>query len=222
MSFNSSEAMDRFTFLIEEAAKSENSTTRVGKLSLADWDEIQYLSALLNYDLPKKVLELVQAKYASTGNVQKTFAERVKRALHLREAYGTGVEASEGGEELLPHFSLDSNDKQRVMKLCSDMRKIVFASAIFDEPHKKRLLNRIAAIEKQVMSKKGLFDVVLGGVSDVGETLGKFGTDIKPLTDRMSEVAQITRKGTQEYDQIPAPEEVKQLPPPEEGGHSAE
>jgi len=96
------------------------------------------------------------------------------------------------------------------------MRKIIHASEAFDVPHKKRLLNRIAAIEKQVYSDKGLLDVVLGGVSDIGETLGKFGGDIKPLTDRMAEVKKITRSGSEEYKQLPEPDEVKSLPAPEE------
>ena len=59
-----------------------------------------------------------------------------------------------------------------------------------------------------------MLDVICGGVSDIGETLGKFGVDIKPLTDRMTEVMQITRAGSKEYEQLPAPEEVKQLPKP--------
>jgi len=96
------------------------------------------------------------------------------------------------------------------------MRKIVFATTDFDEPHRLRLLNRIAAIEAEVKKPKGMFDVVRAGVSDVGETLGKFGKDIKPLTDRIKEVTSIARKNTSEYDQLPAPEELKRLPPPDE------
>lgn len=79
------------------------------------------------------------------------------------------------------------------------------------------LLNRIAAVEKQAIDKRGMLDVVRGAASDVGETLWKFGKDIKPLTDRFKEVLSITRKATPEYDQIPAPEELKKLPPPVDG-----
>lgn len=118
--------------------------------------------------------------------------------------------------EFAPQFELGTKDKDRVVELCIQMRKIILASDIFDQPHKRRLLNRIAGIEHQVQQPKGLLDIVRAGVSDVGETLGKFGTDIEPLTKRMKEVAQIARSNSKEYDQIPAPEEVKQLPKPDD------
>ncbi|MCA0927233.1 hypothetical protein [Ruegeria profundi] len=119
-------------------------------------------------------------------------------------------------DALMPTFDLDEHDKARVLELCAQMRKIVLASDIFDQAHRRRLLDRIAGIEYQVEQPKGYLDVVRSGVSDVGETLGKFGTDIKPLTDRMKEVFQITRKGSKEYEQIPAPDEIKRLPAPDQ------
>ncbi|AZV78828.1 hypothetical protein EBB79_13745 [Parasedimentitalea marina] len=186
-------------------------------MSAADLDEIQYLVSLLEENLPLKIVELSNGERPFDGYDQKAFGDRCIRALKVEQTFGSvgGTKFPSSSAELLPVFELEQPDKDRIFKLCNDMRKIVFASSMFDEPHKKRLLNRIAAIEKQVFSKKGLFDVILGGVSDVGETLGKFGTDIKPLTDRMKEVARIARKGTKEYDQIPAPEEVKKLPAPD-------
>lgn len=118
-------------------------------------------------------------------------------------------------DELIPSFQLPISDKSRVLALCQEMRKIIFSADHFDEPHKRRLLNRIAAIEQQVHQKRGYFDIVRGGINDLGETLNKFGKDIEPLTKRMQEVVQIARKATKEYDQLPPPEEVKKLPPPD-------
>ena len=134
---------------------------------------------------------------------------------HLRPSARVGTEQLLE-TALIPVFDLSEQDKSRILDLCVQMRKIVFATAEFDEPHRVRLLNRIAAMEREVHKKKGLFDVILGGVVDVGETLGKFGKDIKPLTDRMSEVAGIARKATKQYDQIPAPEQPLALPKPSE------
>jgi hypothetical protein len=117
---------------------------------------------------------------------------------------------------LVPLFELGPNDQIRIQGLCEQMRKVVFSTADFDEPHRLRLLNRIAAIEAEIKKPLGMFDVVRGGINDLGETFGKFGKDIKPLTDRMREVVSIARKGTKEYDQLPEPDEVKRLPAPEE------
>jgi hypothetical protein len=50
----------------------------------------------------------------------------------------------------------------------------------------------------------------------VGEALGKFGKDVKPLFDRMTEIMGIARGKSEEYEQLPPPEEVKRLPPPDD------
>ena len=118
--------------------------------------------------------------------------------------------------ELLPRFHVSETDQSRIFKLCAEMRKIIFATTDFDEPHRLRLLNRLAAIEAETKKPQGLFDVVRGGINDLGETLGKFGKDVKPLSDRMKEVVNIARSGSKQYDQLPEPEEVKRLPAPED------
>ncbi|MBP1804983.1 hypothetical protein [Rubellimicrobium aerolatum] len=128
-------------------------------------------------------------------------------------------EKAEAESDLLdvtPTFELNADDKARVFTLCGEMRRIILASSLFDDAHKRRLLNRINAIEKQLNQPKGLFDVILGGVSDVGEVAGKFGDDVKPLTDRIREIAGIARGRTEQYSQLPPPDEVKQLPKPDD------
>ncbi|GAB5438292.1 hypothetical protein [Falsiruegeria mediterranea] len=208
-------AKARLVELIGIAAKAYDREND-GPLSIADFDEIELLTELLGDSLPTKVHSLVNSGFIRRSDGQREFGKRIERILSVSESFKSTQKAQNKSPGLLPVFNLEETDKKRILKLCTDMRKIIFSSAIFDEPHKKRLLNRVAAIEQQVHSKEGLFDVILGGVSDVGETLGKFGTDVKPLTDRMKEVMQIARKGTKEYNQIPAPEEVKRLPAPDE------
>ena len=208
------EAEKRFHVLVKVAKEAPDGGGS-GPLTMADHDELSMLAGFLGQRLPKNVHALLTAEYPYESHRQRRLGERIERAVRVIEKYGDAM-APETGNELLPSFTLDKKDKEKVLELCNGMRKIIFASIDFDEPHKKRLLNRIAAIEGQVMSPRGLFDVVLGGVSDVGETLNKFGKDIKPLTDRMAEVVKITRKGTKEYDQIPAPEDLKRLPAPTE------
>ena len=203
-------AKDKMFFLL-------NKTQRFSPWSPADYDEIKLLAEYLKSEMPLGAYQLIMSDdFASQETDQEETAERIKRQMLFHADFGKSNDAADiQDEELLPRFQLTENDRARVVKLCSDMRKIVFASADFDEPHKKRLLNRVAAIEKEVLSDRGMFDVILGGVSDIGETLGKFGKDIKPLTDRMSEVTKITRAATKAYDQLPSPEEIKSLPAPD-------
>lgn len=125
-------------------------------------------------------------------------------------------EAPQSSDALIPTFELSENDASRLFELCGQMRRIILGSDVFDEPHRLRLLNRIAAIEAETHKPKGMFDVVRGGINDLGETLGKFGKDVKPLTDRMREVVSIARKGSKQYEQLPEPDEVKRLPAPDQ------
>ncbi len=182
-------------------------------------DEVAMIAKAAGDTLPSRLVDLIDSydkDFTTFTGDRENFLNRCIKVFEVSASL-PDVTTRVNSTELLPTFTLAKKDKDRVLKLCGDMRKIVFASSDFDEPHKKRLLNRIAAIEKQILSPSGLFDVVLGGVSDIGETLGKFGRDIRPLTDRMAEVAKITRKGTKDYDQIPALEEIKKLQAPEDG-----
>ncbi len=201
---------------IEAILKSLLSPPRA--VSMPDIDELLMLVEESRSLLPNRFLELsdtLDSFDIDAPEEHPWFYETCKRLLRVLEVQERIVRkrANHTGS-LTPVFTLEEKDKNRVLKLCSDMRKIVLASTDFDHPHKIRLANRIAAIEDQIHREKGMFDVILGGVSDIGETLGKFGKNIKPLTDRMNEVMKITRKATKEYDQIPPPEEVKQLPKP--------
>jgi hypothetical protein len=206
----SSDALERIVQTVN-ALSSEYSKHRV------QIDELYYLIDICENDLPTQFIDLVKDAHSKTGTSASIFETRKKRMQGILDIASKFPKQPQiVSDDLMPTFKLNENDKKRVLKLCGDIRKIVFSSNDFDDPHKKRLLNRIAAIEKQVYSPKGLFDVVLGGVSDIGETVGKFGKDIKPLTDRIEEIKRITRKNSSAYDQLPEPEELKKLPAPED------
>ena len=94
-------------------------------------------------------------------------------------------------ELVAPSVELSHPDRDEIMVLIGVMRTLVNDSLLFDLPHKRRLLDRISAIELEALKDKGKFDVFLGGIVDAGEALGKFGEAAKPLFDRMAEVAGI-------------------------------
>lgn len=191
------------------------------RCKLQDVDEIQILHSHCAQTFPDSSNDLFKEyQNSSTESARVNWLSRLLNILSIENSIPDEVKSiskhdATNNLDLVPMFEISEKDKLRIFDLCDKMRKIVLATVEFDQPHKIRLLNRIAAIEAETQKPRGMFDVVLGGVSDVGETLGKFGKDIKPLTDRMKEVAGITRKGTKEYDQIPAPDEIKQLPKPD-------
>lgn len=212
-------ASERINVLIEMALYARDISDK-GPWSQADYEEIQDLARILRDRLPKKFHDIVSEGYTYESFKQLNCAQRLNRALLVDTEYGflrTAQKDLETSDELEPKFELAESEKAEVLKLSDQMRKIVFSSAVFDEPHKKRLLDRIAAIEKEVHQPKGRLDVILAGVSDVGDTLKKFGGDLKPLSDRMREIKSIAQSNSKEYVQIPAPEDVKKLPAPEDG-----
>ena len=219
MPMRNEEALRRLVNLLETARDdpfpSSDDDRREGHLSRADFDEVEMLADYLGDDLPRRFRNIINEGYAWSLSEQRLMSQRLKRILEIEEIFPSSAN-SRSTDEFLPKFRLSAGDKTRVLELTEKMRRIVLASAIFDEAHKRRLLNRINAIEKQVHQESGLLDVVLGGVSDVGDTLKKFGTDLKPLTDRMSEIKRITQSNSEEYAQIPPPEDVEALPSPDE------
>jgi hypothetical protein len=193
--------------------------TNMADVDRGDVDGLLVLAAIIPEELPQQFLKVLNAldEYFDDSTVNPI--DEIVRLFEVLRAHKIVQEhdaASNTSITLLSYFELNDSNKTRVLILCSDMRKIVLASTDFDQSHKVRLSNRIAAMEAEINKPKGLFDVILGGVSDLGETLNKFGTEIKPLTDRMGEVLKITRSSTKEYDKLPLPEEIKQLPPPDE------
>lgn len=191
-------------------------------VSLADFDAV---STYIDADptiFPERLKKLLASPGQNNDEWQLTLTRvrsiagamsQIPKSLNAR-----GDEKTQEQVKLLPLFELEDAEKNRILELCGQMRKIVWASDDFDQPHRVRLLNRIAAIEIEVQKPKGWFDVVRGGIDDLGETPGSFGVKIKPLTDRMAEVVGIARRKTKDYEKLPTPEEVKQLPPPDGNG----
>ncbi len=206
---------DRFQELVLKAAHGPNGQFDVGVWEHADYDEILAIAELLSEKLPKQAHQILSSSFPNYAELQKTMANRLLRLMEIDQKYGR-VASSNESTELSPTFELKEEDKMRVLHLTGQMRQIVFASELFDAPHKRRLLNRIAAMENAVHQPKGKLDVILAGASDIGDTLRKFGGDLKPLTDRYLEVKRITQRSSSEYAQIPPPEELQALPPPED------
>ena len=212
------ELQQRLVKILEETLEDPNGFDQV------DFDEMKILYSRCKQGFPVEFQRIFEGSgYPGSQGQQRIFAGRLLRVLEiiasLPEEFRLEPEVQSDSENtLIPMFSLEKKDISRVVELCSQMRKIVFVTADFDSPHRLRLLNRIAAIEAEVLKPQGIFDVIRGGIDDVGETLGKFGVSIKPLTDRMAEVVGIARRKTKEYDQLPSPDEVKKLPPPTNQG----
>ncbi|WP_106744817.1 hypothetical protein [Yoonia maritima] len=212
------QAQEMLDGYIEHAVNHEYHANSEPPWDPADCDAVVFLTNVLNQKLPINFIALVKSGVPTSEYDQVKFAGRLGRSVFLHQKFGELSETSSANydvDDLSPTFELESDEKERVLHLSSQLRKIIFASMVFDDPHKRRLLNRIAAVEREVHQDKGKLDVVLAGISDVGDTLKKFGGDLKPLSERYSEIVQLTRSKSDQYDQIPPPPEHEALPAPD-------
>lgn len=184
-----------------------------GDLSVRRLTALQAYSFMFDDDL-NDIFDECTSKLSSP-RVIATRAHYIAKLLGVGDAQRIRNKRENVANDVLQTFELEQDDKSRMLSLCSEMRGLNNSTQELDDKTKNRISKRITAIEAQIRSGLGILDVVLGGVAEIGEAAGKFGNDVKPLVDRMREVAQLARSGSNDPDALPAPEEVRQLPKPE-------
>ena len=98
------------------------------------------------------------------------------------------------GEALLStqrRYEFDDADFDRIQTLINELRELITASEVIDEDHKSRLLKRLEKLQQELHKKMSNVDMLWGLIGDAGVVLGKFGHDVKPLTDRIREIVEI-------------------------------
>ncbi len=146
------------------------------------------------------------------------FENRLKRLDSLLETqlFVEGVNLRTGGNlDLIPFFEPDSDERARMLKLCAQIRDVVLKSRALDNGYRNRLLKRVSAMEIEIHKEKGMFDTILGGMSEFGESVGKFGKDVKPAVEILQEIEKMARGSSKEYKQLPQPDETPLLPAPD-------
>ena len=117
--------------------------------------------------------------------------------------------------DIVPTFTIPEHEKPSLLNMCAKMRAIVFSIEELDSGTKKRILDRIHAIEVEINKDKGLFDIILGGVNDIGVAAGRFGENIKPLSDEIQKIVRAVRGRSSTYEQIAKDDDPLQLPKPD-------
>ena len=180
--------------------------------------------AVPDEQLDQKFHDLLEHLSANRGKLDGTQTCNILKSLAAlleTQLFVDDVKARTGSNpELISFFSPNHEDRKKIVAKCSELRSIINASKAIDEKFRNRLLRRLSAIELEINKEKGLFDVLLAGTSDAGETLGKFGNDVKPIVDRFKEIVSIGRRTAGEYEELPAPDEIKKLPAPDENNES--
>jgi hypothetical protein len=83
--------------------------------------------------------------------------------------------------------TMDEPTLIRVQALINEIRTLI-ASSTIDSKHKSRLLSRLEGLQSEMHKELSDLDRFWIFMGEAGRVLGKFGEDVKPLTDRITEL----------------------------------
>jgi hypothetical protein len=132
--------------------------------------------------------------------IQEVFKKVGKQAANeLRERHKREVftNARDKYPSMIPGgfaYEFLETDYKRLQELINDLRTLTSESKQIDRDHKRRLLKRIENLQLELHQKMSNLDVFWGLFGDAGIAFGKFGKDIKPLTDRVCEILKIVTR----------------------------
>jgi len=101
-------------------------------------------------------------------------------------------------------YEFTDGDIKRVQILINELRELLAADTSLDENHKRRLLVRLEALQKELHKKISDLKNFWALVGDAGIALGKLGTDAKPFVDRLKEIVQIGWNSQARAEELPS------------------
>ncbi|EOV9409989.1 hypothetical protein ACN5W3_004441 [Vibrio parahaemolyticus] len=101
-------------------------------------------------------------------------------------------------------YEFSQGDYDRVQSLINELREHISSSTIIDDNHKHRLLKKLERLQSELHKRVPDLDRLWGLVGDAGVALGKFGDDVKPLVDRVKEIAGITWNTQKRAEELPS------------------
>lgn len=102
------------------------------------------------------------------------------------------------------HYSLSEADAERIQGLINELRTLISENTQFKEDHRRRLLERLEQLQRELHRRLSNLDRFYGLVGDAGVLLGKFGNDAKPFVDRIREIVEIVWRSQAGAEQLPA------------------
>jgi hypothetical protein len=116
-------------------------------------------------------------------------------------------------------YTLSEADLRRIQTLVNELRNLITASDRFEDDHRRRVLERLEDLQRELHRRLSNLDRFYGLIGDAGVLLGKFGHDAKPFLDRIREIVEIVWRSQANAEQLPAsakPALLTSEPPPEE------
>lgn len=113
-------------------------------------------------------------------------------------------------------YEFTEGDLSRIQVLLNELRELISSSTRFEESHQRRLLSRLEKLQAEMHKRVGDLDKFWGLVGDAGVAMGKFGSDAKPIFDRVREITGIVWRTQARAEELPSDAPQPLLPPPDD------
>lgn len=101
-------------------------------------------------------------------------------------------------------YEFSSGDLNRIQELIGELRIQITNFKDLDDKHRARLLSRLEKLQSELHKRVSDLDRFWGLIGDAGVVLGKFGTDAKPLVDRIVEISKIAWNTQARAEELPS------------------
>lgn len=100
-------------------------------------------------------------------------------------------------------YEFTEGDLKQIQSILNELRDLITNSKEFEEDHKRRLLNKLEKLQKELHKKVSTLDNIWGLVGDAGVVIGKFGEDAKPIVDRITALVNIVWRVQSMAEELP-------------------
>jgi hypothetical protein len=216
----------------EVSAEPINGTVRVCKIALdllegegREWSSDEYevlleAAALIESLMEGKIIdcpfhppEITGSMVADCRNIA-TFLQKILEHFSAQESLAKHQSAKARFSAALGsrfHYEFSQGDLEKVQHLISELRNMVAASTLLADEHRQRILKRLERLQSELHKKVSDLDRFWGLIGDAGVVLGKFGTDAKPLVDRITEISRIVWQTQSRAEELPSGTPIPKL-----------
>jgi hypothetical protein len=146
------------------------------------------------------------------ANIHTFFQESLKKWSHDADRDVATAVFSEKQDEYASLFDkrgayeFSDTEMQNIQDIINALRVMISESNLITADHKRRLLRRLEAMQRELHKRTSDIDRFWGFVAEAGIVTRKFGEDLKPISDRVTELGKIV------IGVIMAKEGIKALP----------
>jgi hypothetical protein len=88
-------------------------------------------------------------------------------------------------------YEFNDADLKRIQILTNELMELISSSNLITTDHKRRLLKRLEGVQREIHKDTSDIDRFWGFIAEAGIVARKFGDDLKPISDRATELGRI-------------------------------